>query len=221
MPFAIKDVLQHKRNDRQIREIHEKEYLKYLTNLRQQQQQQNLFYTNQYYLSLNHLNEIERSYIRNEFVKQTQYKRIQNENNLLYDRLLQARKRTMIDDKNQTYEQNLKTFTLKRYQQRFNEYNRIFNDNQILLQRINNVRGHLITKQECENDWKKHIEFMKKTCDYPENIDKFITKMNKNEQKQACLDVMKRTTQWNDRHSIIEPSKRLTVMPLAILLDES
>ncbi|CAF1052483.1 unnamed protein product [Rotaria sordida] len=221
MPFVIKDVLQHKRNDRQKREIHEREYLKYLTNLRQQQQQKNSSYTNQYYLPLKHLNEIERSHIQHEIVKQNQYNRIENENHLLYERLLKARKRTMIDDKNQTYEQNLTTFISKRYQQRCNEYNRIYNDNQILLQRLNNARGNLITKQKCDNDWKNHIEFMKKNCDYPENIDKFITTMNKNEQKQANLYSLKRIIQWNDRHFINEPSKRLTIMPLSMLLNES
>ena len=177
MPFAIKDVLQHKRNDRQIREVHEKEYLKYLTNLRQQQ---NLHHSNQYYLATNHIHEIERSRSRNALTKQRLYDRIQCENQLLYDRLLKASKRTLVDDRNHAYAQNLDSFNSKRFQQRSNEYKRIYNDNQVLLQRINQAQGHLITKEQCENDWKKHLDVMKKTCDYPENLDKFVSKTHKN-----------------------------------------
>src|SRR5271156_5452523 len=117
MPFAIKDVLQYKLNDRRIREIHEKEYLKYLTNLHQQQ-----YNNSNYYLSSNHINEIERSHSRTAIIKQNQYARIQRENNLLYERLLKASKRTVIDDKNRNYQQNLDTFNFKHLQQRFNEY---------------------------------------------------------------------------------------------------
>jgi hypothetical protein len=223
MPFAIKDVLHYKRSDRQIREIHEKEYLKYLTDLRQQQQlqQHNSSYSNQYYLSSNHINEIERSRTQSAIIKQNQYARIQRENFLLYDRLLKASKRSMIDDKNYNYQQNLDIFNTKRYQQRFNEYKRIENDNHALLQRLNNVRGNLISKQQCDNDWKKHINDMKKSCDYPENIDKFVSKMTKNQQKQACFYSAMRSSQWNDRHYVIKPITRLTVAPLAFLLNES
>jgi len=221
MPFVIKDVLQHKLNDRRIREIHEKEYLKYLTNLRQQQQQHNLSYSNPYYLSSNHIHEIERSRARSAIVKQNQYARIERENHVLYDRLLKASKRSMIDDRNRSYQQNLDIFNSKRIQQRFNEYKRIKNDNDTLLKRIDNVRGHLISKKECDNDWKKHVNVMKKSCDYPENIDKFVSKMNKNQEKQACFYSAMRSSKWNDRHFIIEPPTRLTILPLAILLDES
>lgn len=221
MPFVIKDVLQHKRNDRQIREIHEKEYSKYLINLRQQQNQHNSSYTNPYYLSSNHINEIERSRTRTALMKQNHYTRIQRENFVLYDRLLKASKRTLIDDKNKSYQENLDIFNNKRYQQRFNEYKRIENDNQVLIQRLKNVRGNLISKEQCENDWKKHIDVMKKTCDYPENVDKFLTKMNKNQQKKACLYSTMRSSQWNDRYSTSnEPSRRLTIAPLSILLNE-
>lgn len=222
MPFVIKDVLQHKLNDRRIREIHEKEYSKYLTNLRQQQQnQQYSSYTNPYHLSSNHIKEIERSRTRNAFVKQNLYTRIQNENFVLYDRLLKASKRSIIDDRNQNYQQNLDIFNSKRYQQRFNEYKRIENDNHVLLHRLNNVRGNLINKQQCDNDWKKHINVMKKSCDYPENIEKFVSKMTKNQQKQACLYSAMRSSRWNDRYSVAEPSTRLTIAPLSILLNES
>lgn len=221
MPFAIKDVLQHKLNDRQMREIHEKEYLKYLTNLRQQQQHHNSYNYNQYYLSSNHINEIERSHSRNAIVKQNHYTKIQQENNLLYDRLLKASKRTMVDDKNDNYQQNLDIFNSKRFQQRSKEYKRIENDNNNLAQRINNVRGHLISKKQCDNDWKKHLNVMKKSCDYPENIDKFVSKMTKNQQKKSYFYSAMRSSQWNDRHCINEPTTRLTIAPLSILLNES
>ncbi|CAF3207481.1 unnamed protein product [Rotaria socialis] len=211
MPFTTNDVLQYKRNDRQLREIHEREYSKYVANLRQQQQQQqqpSSHYKNDYYLSIKYLNEIERSRVRNALVKQNLDDRICRDNVVLYQRLLKASKRTMIDDKNETYQQNLTSFITKRSQQRSNEHNRIYNDNQILLQRIDNVRGRLIGKEQCDNDWNKHISFMKKNCEYPENIDKFVIKKNKNEQIQVCAYSAKKIRQWNDRHSIIEPSKQ-------------
>ena len=69
---------------------------------------------------------------------------MQRENHILYKCLLKARKRPIIDDENQTYQRNLNNFTSQYSQQCFNEYIRIDNDNEILLQRINNVRGHLI-----------------------------------------------------------------------------
>ena len=212
MPFVVKDVLHHKRNDRQKREMHEREYSKYLTNLRQQQ---NSSHSNQYYLTSNHYNEVERLTSRSALAKQNQYDRIQRDNYTLYDRLLKASKRTTIDDKNHSYQQNLDSFNSKRLQQRFNTYKRIENDNHLLLQRINNTRGHLVTKQECDHDWKKHIDIMKKTCDYPENIEKFVSKTNK---KQSCVYS---TMKWDNRHFITQPSTRLTGAPLAMLLDES
>ena len=216
MPFAVKDALQHKRNDRQIREIHETQYLKYLTNLRQQQPPAQLI--NQYYLSNSHINEIERSRTRSAIVKQTQHARIQWENGLLYDRLLKANRRPVVDDKNRAYERNLDIFSGKRYQQRSKEYKRIDNDNQVLLQRLNNVRGHLINRQQCDNDWTKHLSVMKKGCDYPENIDKFVSKRNKHQERQACLYSAMRSARWNDRYS--EPTLPLTITPLAMLLKE-
>jgi hypothetical protein len=45
--------------------------------------------------------------------------------------------------------------------------------------------------------------------------------MNKNQEKQACFYSAMRSSKWNDRHFIIEPPTRLTIVPLAILLDES
>ena len=212
MPFVVKDVLHHKRNDRQKREIHEREYSKYSTDLRQQQTS---FHSNQYYLTSNHITEVERLSLRSALTKQNQFDRIQRDNYLLYDRLLKASKRAVIDDKNHSYQQNLDAFNSKRLEQRFNTYKRIESDNHILLQRINTTRGHLISKQECDHDWKKHIDIMKKTCDYPENIEKFVGKTNK---KQGCIYS---TMKGDNRHFINKPSTQLTGAPLAILLDES
>jgi hypothetical protein len=216
MPFVVKDVLQHKRNDRQIREIHEREYSKYLANLRQEQQRQNSFYSNQYYLSSKHINEIERTRSLSAMVKQNHYARIERENHALYGRLLQASKRAMIDDQNRNYQQNLEIFNSKHIQQRFKEYKRIENDNHLLLQRLNNARGHLISKQQCEKDWKKHLQVMKQNCDYPEKLDQFVSKMTKNQQQKAYLDLAMRSARWNDRHGINEP----TMTPLAFLLKQ-
>lgn len=225
MPFAIKDVLQHKRNDRQIREIHEREYRKYLHELRQQQHQQpppssilhSTHATNPYYLSFTHINEIERSRLRSAITKQHHYAQIQRENAALYQRLLQANQRPAIDARNHAYAKNLNIFNTKRVQQRFNDYKRIDNDNQALIHRLRNVRGNLISKDECEHDWQKHLVFMKKNCDYPENLDRFVSKANHTQRQQTALHSAMRSVRWNDRYSIAETSSS----PLAILLDRS
>jgi hypothetical protein len=167
MPFILNDGLQHKRKERQIREIHEREYLKYISNLHQL-----TFHSNMSHLSYEHIKEIERSRLRNLINKQNQYERIQRENDLLSKRLFQINKQKLIDDK---YQQNLDVFNSKRIQQRLNEYKRINNENYLLIKRINNVRGHLINKQQCEQDWQRHINIMKKNCNYPENIDRFVS----------------------------------------------
>ena len=222
MPFAVKDVLQYKRNDRQIREIHERQYRKYLDELRQQHQQQpqhsphSPHSTNPYYLSFTHINEVERSRLRSAITKQHHYARIQRENAALYQRLLQANQRPAIDARNHAYEKNLNIFNTKRVQQRFNEYKRIDNDNQALIHRLQNVRGNLISKDECENDWRKHLIFMKKNCDYPENLDRFVSKANQTQRKQAALHSAMRSVRWNDRYSISESNS-----PLAFLLARS
>jgi hypothetical protein len=205
MPFAIKDVLQHKLNDRQIREVHEREYLKYISNLRQQS-----FHSDVSHLSHEHLREIERSRLRNIFNKNIQYERIQRENDLLSERLFKPNKQTMIDDKNNKYQQNLNIFNSKRFQQRANEYERINTENRLLIKRIDNVRGHLINKQQCNQDWQRHVNVMKTTCDYPENIDRFVSNRNTKQHRKTC--------EWNQRSSIIQFSSRRTKHPLAILL---
>jgi len=167
MPFVLNDGLQHKRNQRPIREIHERDYSKYISELYQQK-----FHSNMSYLSDEYIKEIERSRIRNFINKKTQYERIQQENDLLSKRLFQINTRKIIDNK---YQQNLDVFNSKRLQQRLNEYKRINNENHLYIKRINNVRGQLINKQQCEQDWQRHIKIMKKNCDYPENIDRFVS----------------------------------------------
>ncbi|UJR31165.1 hypothetical protein I4U23_018672 [Adineta vaga] len=217
MPFTVKDALHYKRNDRQIREIHEKEYSNYVKTLRQQQ----IFHQPTFsQLSSNHSQEIERSRTRYVLAKQTQYDRIKRENDLLLNRLYKASEQALVDDKNHTYQRNLDAFNSKRSQQRFHDYKRIYNDNQLLLHRISNIHGRLANKEQCEHDWRKHVNVMKKSCNYPENIDRFVTKMNKVEQKQICFYEKMRSAQWNKRHYIIEPSTQLTVKPLALLLNE-
>ncbi len=155
MPFVLNDGLQHKRNQRQIREIHERDYSKFISELYQQK-----FHSNMSHLSYEHIKEIERSRLRNFNNKKIQYERIQQENDLLSKRLFEINTRKIIDNK---------------YQQRLNEYKRINNENNLLIKRINNVRGQLMNKQQCEQDWQRHIKIMKKNCDYPENIDRFVS----------------------------------------------
>ncbi|CAF4483074.1 unnamed protein product, partial [Rotaria sp. Silwood2] len=108
MPFVVQDVLQHKRNERQIREMHEREYSKYISNLRQQS-----FNSNMSYLSIEHIREVERARLRFICNKKIQYERIKRENDVLSERLYKATKRTMIDDKNYKYQQNLDIFNSK------------------------------------------------------------------------------------------------------------
>jgi hypothetical protein len=200
MPFVIKDVLQHKRNERQIRAIHEREYTKYISNLRRQTCKSSMSY-----LPIDHMKEIERSRLRNISNKQNQYERIKKENDLLSERLFHTNRRSMIDNQNLKYQQNFEPFYSKRFQQRLNEHKRIENQNHLLIKRINNVHGQLINKQQCEQDWQRHIHFMKKTCDYPENIDRFVS----NQHRRTC------------RFDNIKRSSQLTEHPLAILLGAS
>ena len=221
MPFVIKDVLQHKCNDRQIREIHEREYQKYLVNLRQQPLPQPPGNSHPFYLSSKHAVEVERSRVRSAQAKQTQYARIQRENCLLYDRLLKAGQRPSIDDRNRVYEHNLEVFNSKRFQQRVNQYKRIDTDNQSLLQRINSSRARLMNKEECDRDWQKHLVVMKKACDYPENIDRFVSKPPKHERKHSCLFARLRSAQWDSRHNINELGSQLSATPLMVLLNRA
>ncbi|CAF1198219.1 unnamed protein product [Rotaria sp. Silwood1] len=196
MPFVVQDVLQHKRNERQIRELHEREYSKYVSNLRQQS-----FNSNMSYLSIEHIREIERARLRYICNNKIQYERIKRENDLLSERLYKTNKRTMIDDKNYQYQKNLDTFNLKYSQQRLNDYKRINNENNMLIKRINTVRGQLVTKQQCDQDWQRHINVMKKSCDYPENIDRFVSNTNQSKHKRIC--------QWNKQYNIIQNLSQL------------
>ncbi|CAF1643674.1 unnamed protein product [Adineta ricciae] len=218
MPFAVKDALHYKRNDRQIREIHEREYSNYVKTLRQQQLFQQPTFSQ---ITPNHFQEIERSRVRYTVAKQIEYDRIGRENHLFLNRLHQASERTLIDHQNQNYLRNLSAFNCKRSQQRSHDYERIYTDNQLLLHRLSTTPGRIANKEQCERDWKRHVDIMKKSCDYPENIDRFVTKVNKTEQKQICQYEKKRDAQWNRRHYIIEPSTQLTATPLALLLNES
>lgn len=218
MPFAIKDALHYKRNDRQIREIHEREYSNYVKTLRQHQPFQQPTFSQ---ITPNHFQEIERSRLRYAAAKQAEYDRIRRENHMFLNRLHRASERTLIDHENQNYLRNLSAFNSKRSQQRSYDYKRIYTDNQLLLHRLNTTPSRVANKEQCDQDWKRHVDIMKKSCDYPENIDRFVTKRNKTEQKQVCEYEKKRDTQWNRRHYVIEPSTQLTATPLALLLNES
>ncbi|UJR15516.1 hypothetical protein I4U23_002456 [Adineta vaga] len=205
MPFAVRDVLQHKRNERQIREIHEREYLKYVSNLRQQ-----TFHSNLSHLPREHIQEIERSRVKNLLNKTVQYNRIQRENELLSKRLFNKNNQAMIDNKNNQHKQNLDIFNNKRFQQRVNEYQRIHTENQLLMKRLNHVRGQMIDKQQYDQDWQRHIDVMKKTCDYPENIDRFVSNKKVKQYQHTC--------KWNQRLYNIQQSSYITEQPLSILL---
>ncbi len=119
-------MLQFKLNERQRRDVHEREYWKFITNLRQ-----HLSYSNRFYLSNEYVKEMERSKTRTFLQRQQQYERIQRENDLL-------------------------------------------------TKRLNQVRGHIMTKEECDKNWQYHVNVMKKTCSYPENIDRFVSNSQRN-----------------------------------------
>ena len=86
----------------------------------------------------------------------------------------------MVDDKNGKYQQNLNIFNVKKCQQRLNEYKRINNENHFLMKRVNNARSQLVNKQQCDQEWKRHLSSMKKICNYLEKIDRFVSNFDKN-----------------------------------------
>jgi hypothetical protein len=217
MPFVVKDVLQHKRNERQQREIHEQQYLKYLVELRRHRQSYSPIHS--YYLSSTHADEIERSRHRHALAKQTEYTRIQRENVALYDRLSKASQRTLIDDRNHVYERNLRVFNSKYHEQRHNQYKRIDNENQALLQRIRTARGRLVTKEECDRDWRKNVNIMKKMCAYPENIDRVDSATYNHDVQRVCLFAKMRRTQSTTRQHRSKSPFQQSYKPLAFLLD--
>lgn len=215
MPFAVKDVLQHKRNPRQIREIHERQYREYLEDLRHQTIPSNQLV--QYYLSPKHLEEIDRSRQRYALSKKFDQTRIERENLTFYNRLAKASQLAIVDNQNHDYNQNLQIFSTKRSQQRSNQYKRIHQENQIIVSRIQTARGRLLTKEQCDQEWKKHLVSMKKTCDYPENLERFVSKTPRHEQKHVCPFSKLRATHWNDRHHFIQSNSRFSKVPPSML----
>ena len=115
--------------ERKPPEQHEREYWKYISELRRQTLPSTMSY-----LSLEHFREIRRAQSRTRMEREVQYKRIQRENNLL-------------------------------------------------IKHIDQARGRLATKEECEKDWQRHIQTMKNMCHYPENIDRFVSKKKKKKNK--------------------------------------
>ncbi|CAF3623248.1 unnamed protein product [Rotaria socialis] len=209
MPFVVQDVLQFKRTERQIRENHEREYSKYISTVRQQ-----VLSTNVYYLSDEHVKEVELSRLRFSFEKKKQYERIKRENNVLSERLYAARKRAMVDDKNQTYKKNLDIFNAKYSQQRIIDYKRINNENDALMKRFNNVTTNLVDRNQCDQQWRKHIEIMKKSCEYPDKLERFVSSGNKHRPKQKC--------DWDKRYAVmLRNSSQSTENPLNLLMQLS
>ena len=205
MPFAVRDPLQYKRNERQIREIHERQYLKYVTNLRQQP-----FHSNLSRLPREHIQEIERSRLRNLNNRNTHYDRIQRENRLLSERLFDPNKQAMIDTRNHKYQQNLDVFDGKRSQQRNIEYRRIRSENELLTKRISSVQGQMMDKQQCDREWQRHIQVMKHTSDYPENIDRFVSNQKRRQRRHTC--------HWQQQWNHVQQASHVTERPLSMLL---
>lgn len=163
MPFSISNTFQNKPN-------HEKEYSKFVFNLNQSPSRHNISY-----LSNEHIKEIQRSRLRHILNRENQYERIEKENNLLSKLLFQTNRRSMIDNKNVNYQQHSNILNAKYSQQRLNECKRIKCENFLLNKRMKNIRGQLITREQCNEDWQRHINLMKKHSHYSENIDRFIS----------------------------------------------
>lgn len=167
MPFSINDAFVFKRTERDIREIHEREYDKFVANLRKQRS-----YSNISFLQNDNLHEID-YFNRKLFLnRENQYKRIQQENEILSKRFYPSKPSA----KHPIRSNNLEIFYSKRTEQRCREYKRIEQENHLLLKRLTCIQGNLMTKEEYERDWQRHVEIMKKNCQYPENIDRFISK---------------------------------------------
>lgn len=177
MPFTVNDPLLYKRSERQRRQIHEREYSNYLEKLRQQKTS----VSSMSFLSAEHLKNFDRSCSQRALNRFHHYKTIQRENLLLSERIAQENDRPMRQHLNEKYEENLQLFQQKRFQHRSTQYKRIDEENQILSKRLKNVRGALKNNDECERDWQRHIHFMKKTSNYPENIDRFVSFRCQNE----------------------------------------
>ena len=175
MPFAFDDALQHKRSERQRREIHEREYSAFISKLQRKRSNSQMSY-----ISSEHLRDIKRSHSQKVFNRQHHYQRIDRENELISQRISQGYQRPMVVDTHRRHEENLAIFGLRSRQQRSNEYKRIDQENQLLSQRLQHARAEVSTKDECQRDWQRHVHFMKKTCTYPENLEQFVAQRSMN-----------------------------------------
>ena len=175
MPFTVNDPLLYKRSERQRREIHEREYSIYLHKLHQQHNSTSSSTSSMSYLSAEHLKNLDRSCSQRALNRLNQYKHIQRENELLAKRLAYERDRPMCHSNNKKYQENLQLFQYKQLQHRSTQYKRIDEENEILSKRLKHVRGAIQNKGQCERDWQRHVQFMKKTSYYPENIDRFVS----------------------------------------------
>lgn len=59
--------------------------------------------------------------------------------------------------------------------ERQHHYERIQRENDLLRKHIEQTRGKLPSKEEYDKDWQGHIRTMKNMCQYPENIDRFVS----------------------------------------------
>ena len=73
------------------------------------------------------------------------------------------------------YSRDIERSRLRTFRHRQNQYEHIQRENDRLTKHISQARGQLMTKEQCEKDWQRHIHVMKQTCDYPENIDRFVS----------------------------------------------
>lgn len=206
MPFSVQSVLQTKCNERQKRELHEQAYMKYVSNLRRQ----SFDNKNMFHLSIEHIREVERAGVRNLCSRNIQYERIKRQNAVLSERFFKPNQQAIVDHRNQSYEQNLNIFNLKHLQQRLHEYNRINEENQILMKRFQNTCTRLVSKEQCEQEWQRHIDTMKKSSDYPEHIDAFVSNNRKHQYNKACP--------WNRRFIKSRPMTQSTEDSFTLLV---
>ena len=171
MPFTVNDPLFYKRSERQRRDIHEREYSNYVQKLRQDSGST----SSMSYLAAEHLKNLDRSRSQRALNRYNQYKNHHRENRLLAERIAQEHARTPCNDHQEKYQENLRLFQRKHLQQRSTQYKRIDDENELLSKRLEKVRGAVQSKFECERDWQRQVELMKKTSRYPENIDRFVS----------------------------------------------
>jgi hypothetical protein len=170
MPFVIIDPLQHKRNERQRREIHQREYVNYIERLQQQNLSARISR-----LSLEHERNRQRSHSQRVLQRQHECQRIEHANQQIAERrVLHQQQHKTMDRLNSKYFDDLAMFQHKALQHRLHQWKQIGNHNVLFAQRLENVRSALPSKQQHDNDWQRHVNVMKRSCLYPENLVEFL-----------------------------------------------